>query len=62
MDEAIWKFTGAKTKQLIVDGVPESGRHRSHTECLEDFSKARRKRLKPIWAKRKQEAKEAKTV
>ncbi len=62
METATWNFTGEQTKQLIVDGVPESGKHRSHTACLEDFSKARRKRLKPIWAKRKQEAKEAKTV
>lgn len=62
MNETTWKYTGAKTKQLIVDGATGSKPHRSHMECLEDFSKARRKRLKPVWAKRKQEAKAQKAL
>lgn len=62
MNEATWKFTGAKTKQLMVDGVPESNKHRSHMECLEDYSRARRKRLKPLWADARKQTKKEKAL
>ena len=44
--DAQWKTFGKKTHQLFIDGKAVTGKHRTRIECLDEYSRARRKRLK----------------